>query len=98
MDNFMKQVEVAEDWQSMKSQLLEGIQRIRSLCDEAEAEIKGSETSTPRLCDILAEDIPDLSYALFEVILGRGKALILDFHNALVAGNPQRHTLMTLQR
>lgn len=87
--NGAKGLGVAENTQCISKQLLEGIRHIRSLCDEAEAEIKANKTMSARLCDILAEEIPELSDSLFDVILGRGHFSVGDFNDASVAENPQ---------
>lgn len=73
-----KEIEVAESIQCIKEQLLEGITLIRSLCDEAEEEIKANEAISPRLTDILAEAIPELSEKLFDVIIDRGHISSVD--------------------
>lgn len=51
----------------MKSRLISGVKELRALCDECIEELQTSVNSN-RVCDILGDEIPDKSDALFDVI------------------------------
>ena len=67
-----------QNHQSVENYVIEGVKKIRSLCDEVMNEIKSSSSLTPRVSDILAEEIPELSESLFGIILNRSNSSVFN--------------------
>lgn len=68
--------------QNEERQIIDGIEAIKSLCDEALAEVTSNGIMSTRVCDILAEEVQEISEGLFNIILNRNNPFIGYFNDA----------------
>ncbi|MDN4753133.1 hypothetical protein QYZ87_03785 [Porphyromonadaceae bacterium W3.11] len=71
-DNKLEKQGLKEIPANLEEHLLEELQNIKSLCDEAIREINTAGI-TSRVSDILAEEVPEKSEGLFDLIVYRGR-------------------------